>query len=568
MANPYSEITTRSNGEVIQATWFNTIRDTLVNNGAVKHVTDATAAPQVTHDNTQGYESGSTWTDATNEAFYFCVDATTGAAVWRLIPNTASNQTFTGSQTFAAPVTISDTTTSTSKDTGCLITEGGVGIEENLNVGGNAVIDGDLTVSGTTTTIDTATLDVTDANITVNDGGNQATADSNDAGLTVEMSDATDALMHYDSTATSKWKCGELGSTVEVADIASAQTLTNKTLTSPNVNEAVALTSTSTELNQLDGVTVGGVTSGDITTIDGTQTLTNKTLPSPVINTANINMGTASDTQRLVVPKDTTANLDLLTDTEASIAYDTTLNSLVVNSGSGWGSSGGITSLDLNIETKSAAFTATLDVDLYVCTTASGYNITLPTAVGNTGKQFSFVKVDATNNVMTLNPALSQTINGDSNFSVNKQWSYCTIISDGANWIRRIEPGVRWREEFLSASQTTTGNVPDLGIDVIVGNTYTVVLHVQATTDNGTITAQIEDGGTIIGVARLRDNSSGQTITMTTTRVTYVATSTALRINLTEVTGGGESLTGNGTAFGTFIQVFEHQDYEKVTLFN
>ena len=49
-------------------------------------------------------------------------------------------------------------------------------------------------------------------------------------------------------------------------------------LTSPLVNEAVALAATATELNQLDGVSVGGASSGDIATIDDTQTLTNKTI--------------------------------------------------------------------------------------------------------------------------------------------------------------------------------------------------------------------------------------------------------------------------------------------------
>ena len=42
---------------------------------------------------------------------------------------------------------------------------------------------------------------------------------------------------------------------VEVATISGTQDLTNKTLTTPNVNEAVALSSTATELNVLDGIT-------------------------------------------------------------------------------------------------------------------------------------------------------------------------------------------------------------------------------------------------------------------------------------------------------------------------
>ncbi len=44
-----------------------------------------------------------------------------------------------------------------------------------------------------------------------------------------------------------------------VTGIAATQTLTNKTLTSPKINENVAVTSTATELNLLDGITAGTV---------------------------------------------------------------------------------------------------------------------------------------------------------------------------------------------------------------------------------------------------------------------------------------------------------------------
>lgn len=63
----------------------------------------------------------------------------------------------------------------------------------------------------------------------------------------------------------------------------STDTLTNKTLTSPNINEAVALTATATELNVLDGIPatltaaelghVDGVTSPIQTQLDGKQAL-------------------------------------------------------------------------------------------------------------------------------------------------------------------------------------------------------------------------------------------------------------------------------------------------------
>ena len=53
---------------------------------------------------------------------------------------------------------------------------------------------------------------------------------------------------------------------VEVVTLTDAQTLTNKTLTSPKVNEDVAVTATATELNILDGVTADA---GELNILDG-----------------------------------------------------------------------------------------------------------------------------------------------------------------------------------------------------------------------------------------------------------------------------------------------------------
>lgn len=77
-------------------------------------------------------------------------------------------------------------------------------------------------------------------------------------------------------------------STHEITANDLAQELTNKTLTSPQVNEAVALTATATELNQLDGVSVGGNTSGDILTTDDIQTISNKSIAANQIDTGTL----------------------------------------------------------------------------------------------------------------------------------------------------------------------------------------------------------------------------------------------------------------------------------------
>ena len=107
--------------------------------------------------------------------------------------------------------------------TGALVQNSSVTIDDS----GNLVVSGDLTVNGTTTTVNSATLDVTDTNITVNNTGNDASSEG--AGLTVERT-GTDGSFVYEDALTSKWKLGALGSEVEVADVSSTQTLTNKTI--------------------------------------------------------------------------------------------------------------------------------------------------------------------------------------------------------------------------------------------------------------------------------------------------------------------------------------------------
>ena len=92
-------------------------------------------------------------------------------------------------------VTLSDTTTSTSSTTGALKVAGGAGVAENLNVGGNVIVTGNLTVSGTQTTVNSATLDVTDKNITIADGAADSAA-ADGAGLTVDGASATFTYTH------------------------------------------------------------------------------------------------------------------------------------------------------------------------------------------------------------------------------------------------------------------------------------------------------------------------------------------------------------------------------------
>lgn len=102
---------------------------------------------------------------------------------------------------------------------------------------------------------------------------------------------------------------------------ATTDTLTNKTLTG---NTAVNLISGSGTL-VLNTSGTATVPNGTDTLVGKatTDTLTNKTLTSPAINTPNVDGGTASNTSRVTIPKDTLTNLTALTRKEGNLFYAT-----------------------------------------------------------------------------------------------------------------------------------------------------------------------------------------------------------------------------------------------------
>lgn len=246
--------------------------------------------------------------------------------VWKTVLTAENDGTFN----------IIDTTPSTTKDTGALVIEGGLGVEGEINaggdintlgdldaaidlrVGGNATITGDLTVNGTTTTVNSETLEVVDPNILINKGGNQATADDV-AGITVEMSDATDASIIYDKDLPSRWKVGEVGGEKQIITDNDTQTLTNKTIDFStlgtniiiadavdidydNTGSGLAATNAQTAIDENDSnidthiaATVAHGATGAVMGTTNSQVVTNKTIDADLNTISNLAHGAEVD---------------------------------------------------------------------------------------------------------------------------------------------------------------------------------------------------------------------------------------------------------------------------------
>lgn len=79
--------------------------------------------------------------------------------------------------------------------------------------------------------------------------------------------------------------------------------------------------------------------------------------------------------------------------------------------------------------------TAATTTDVYMCDATSGaFTVTLPTAVGISGKIFEFFKTDASANAVTIDGNSTETIGLSLTRALAMRGDSIEIISDGANW--------------------------------------------------------------------------------------------------------------------------------------
>lgn len=93
-------------------------------------------------------------------------------------------------------------------------------------------------------------------------------------------------------------------------------------------------------------------------------------------------------------------------------------------------------SIAKSIVAKTAAYTLTsLDYTVTGDATSAAFTLTLPTAVGITGRIYVLKKIDSSINIVTVDADGSETIDGALTYDLTDEGESITIQSDGANWI-------------------------------------------------------------------------------------------------------------------------------------
>jgi len=169
---------------------------------------------------------------------------------------------------------------------------------------GNVTIPGNFTVSGTTTTVDSTVINIQNElkfeGATANAYETSVVAEDPTADRTITLPNLTGTVVLHEGAQSLFNKSINLNSNTllgtiaefntavsdaDLATLAGTETLTNKTLTSPKINENVAVTATATELNYVDGVTSAIQTQLDAKLSSATASTTYQPLVSGVSDT-------------------------------------------------------------------------------------------------------------------------------------------------------------------------------------------------------------------------------------------------------------------------------------------
>ena len=338
-------------------------------------------------------------------------------------------------------------------------------------------------------------------------------------------------MLYYNTTSTimriysgSAWENVAV-STSGFATLAGVETLTNKTLTLPKINEDVVVTSTATELNLLDGVS--GLVQGDLTKLAAIDATAAEIDTLDALSRGSIIYGNAS-AATTVLTKGTSAQV--LTSDGTDIAWQD-----AAASGTDWQS------------VKTSGFTAVAGKGYPCNTSSSAFTVTLPSSasIGDYVVIADYGSNASSNNI-TIDPNGLKILGttGDRKIKTNKEAIKLVYIDATKGWI-----GASGYVEGTLGLQGVP-DAPTIGTATQTGNTTaTVVFTAPANNGDATITSYTSTSSPG-GITNTLSQAGSGTISVTglTAATSYTFTVTATNsIGTSVASAASNSITTTNT---------------------
>jgi hypothetical protein len=171
---------------------------------------------------------------------------------------------------------------------------------------------------------------------------------------------------------------------------------------------------------------------------------------------------------------------------------------------------------------------------------AGGITITLPTAVGVTGRTYTIKKVDSGAGNVTVATTSSQTIDGATTYTLGNQFTGITVVSNGANWdiCGRMLNG--FVESFRTANATLTANTfldnVSITLDPGVWLIAAVITVGSPSATAQRVTAKLWDGTTVFvsteGAAPSQGTSTVGWVSLTLTDIQTIAATATVKVTV------------------------------------